>query len=397
MKIIGVIDNLGAGGAQRQMVALMVLLKGAGHEVSLITYHPQTFFLPALQGAGIAAHSLQARSRWLRPVVLKKMLKMLKPHAVLAFLEGPSLYCELAGLPSRDWGLVVSERIQLESSGVLPDWKRRFHSLADYITTNSHANRRALMARLPNLADRIATIYNSLDLQSFLPGPAPVTPPSGGLRFVSLGSYQPRKNLLGLVRALGIVKQKRPTLRFRLDWYGALPPRSGGDLDPAYCERVQQEARRLGLQDHWGLHGPEKNVVALYRGADAVVHPSLVEGLPNVLCETLATGRPALAGRIGDAEILVEENRNGLLFDPKHPQDIARAILQFCDLPGSAKVRMGIESRRTAERLFEPGAALRAYGALLEASVERRAVALPHWPPEPMHRVFGPVAAESVS
>ena len=45
MKITCFIDNLSAGGAQRQMVMLATLLQEAGHDVTILTYYPDDFFL----------------------------------------------------------------------------------------------------------------------------------------------------------------------------------------------------------------------------------------------------------------------------------------------------------------------------------------------------------------
>ena len=45
MKIVCLIDNLSAGGAQRQMVMLAKLLKQNGHDITILTYYPHDFFL----------------------------------------------------------------------------------------------------------------------------------------------------------------------------------------------------------------------------------------------------------------------------------------------------------------------------------------------------------------
>ena len=53
MKITCLIDNLTAGGAQKQLCLLAILLKNKGFQVKIITYHPQDFFLSLIQKAKI--------------------------------------------------------------------------------------------------------------------------------------------------------------------------------------------------------------------------------------------------------------------------------------------------------------------------------------------------------
>ena len=50
-KILLLIDSLGAGGAQRQLVGLAVLLKQRGYDVSVATYHDDRFYVDTLLDA----------------------------------------------------------------------------------------------------------------------------------------------------------------------------------------------------------------------------------------------------------------------------------------------------------------------------------------------------------
>lgn len=52
---------------------------------------------------------------------------------------------------------------------------------------------------------------------------------------------------------------------------------------------------------------PHERMPDYYRAADLVVHPSLIEGLPNVLLEAAACGTPTLSRRVGDAAIVASE------------------------------------------------------------------------------------------
>jgi glycosyltransferase involved in cell wall biosynthesis len=381
MKLVCVIDNLGSGGAQRQLTTLGVLLKKLGHSVAFITYHRDDFFLPVLERVGIENISLVDKTHLQRPLAIRKALNSRRPDAVLAFLEGPSLYCELAGLPSRKWGLIVSERLQVNPKKGVSHWHRLFHRLADYITTNSHANRLALARLLPGLAFKIVTIYNCLDLDTFRP--SPLRQVSKTVRFIVAASYQPRKNPLGFVRALRVALNAEPGLQVQVDWYGGFPARPDGAADRRHLEEARRSSHELGVDHMLHLHDGEADIVSRYQAAAAVLLPSLAEGLPNTVCEGMACGLPVLAGRIGDAGILVQEGVNGFLFDPQGPEDIARALLQFCRLGPQSQSQMGARSREVAEKLFSPAAAVRAYENLLVAAARSKGIRLTDRPSEP--------------
>lgn len=378
MKLVCVIDNLGSGGAQRQLTTLGVRLKKLGHSVNFITYHRDDFFLGVLENAGIENISLAGKTRFQRPLAIRKAINSRQPDAVLAFLEGPCLYCELAGLPWRRWGLVVSERLQVEPDRGLRQWHRRFHHLADYITTNSHANRVALTRLLPGLASRMFTVYNCLELELFRP--SALKQGATKVRFIVAASYQPRKNPLGLVRALRLALDTEPSLQMEVDWYGGFPVGPDGGPERSHFNEAQRLSRELGVEDILHLHEKEAEIVGRYQDATAVLLPSLAEGLPNTICEGMACGLPVVAGRIGDAGILVQEGVNGILFDPESPQDIARALVQFCRLSSQARAQMGAKSRELAEKLFSPAAAVRAYENLLAGAAGKQGVQPMHFP-----------------
>lgn len=371
MKIVCAIDNLDSGGAQRQMVSLSTFLKRRGHDVRLLTYHPANFYLDQIRQAQVPVTCLNHVWKLARPIAFRRFFSREQPDAVLAFLEGPSLYSELAGLPGRKWGLVVSERIQISE-------KRRsairsLHRLADYVTTNSHANRRAIEHLYPELRGRIVTIFNCLDLDLFA---GSEIPQNNEVRFVVAATFQPRKNTLGLIKAAALLKSQQPETRFRIDWHGE----SGADA--TYLQAAQNLINSLALTDTFFLHPASGNIAKVYAVANAIVLPSFQEGLPNTVCEAMACQRPVLASRIGDAEILVTEGENGMLFDPASIEDMARAMGEFCRSPGTLQTAMGASSRRRAEELFEPDAVVSKYESLLRAAKVGQAEVLAHWPPD---------------
>src|SRR5262249_32975201 len=165
MRVTCLIDYLVSGGAQRQLCTLAVFLKRRGHEVTMLTYHPDDFFLPLLRAGGVAYRCIESPSKAGRVLALRRALRSGKQDVVLAFLSGACLYAELAALPWRRWGLVVSERSAMPGSHrARLQWRRWLHRAAEYGGTNSHTNRPMLEHARPAPQGRVRTTHNARDL-----------------------------------------------------------------------------------------------------------------------------------------------------------------------------------------------------------------------------------------
>ncbi len=365
MRVLFVIDCLGSGGAQRQMVNLSLGLTRCGHAVEFFVYYPEhKHFASSLQEAGIPVHCHSKRRRFsMAPLLeLRRLLKTNRYDAALAFLPTPSLYAELGRIGIRRMPLVVSERSTYAGES-LPagTWLlQQAHRLAHHITVNSHSQRERMERMFPWMRGRATTIYNGVDLARFSPqwdsnGRA------GPLRLLVLSSVVPRKNAAGLVRALACHRDRYGDACV-VRWAGQVASDAVSQTEYAEANKLLAD---LKLTDRWQWLGERKDIPELLRSHDAVIHPSLYEGLPNAICESLACGRPVLASDVCDHPRLVQEDVTGLLFDPTRPDQIAEAIHKCCRLSPAERMRMGQQARRYAEKELSMDAYVSRYGELL--------------------------------
>jgi len=360
MKFLCVIDNCGSGGAQRQLVNIACGLKARGHCVEVFTYYPHNHFRIQLDEAFIPVHLSQKISRFsLVPFfALRRLIRRGGFDAVLAFLETPSVYAELACIGSASVRLVVGERntVPGERISVSRVIKSHLHRLADVVVANSHAQREWLAAHFPFLNTTLHTVWNGIDTINFHPPETPVRA-GGTLRLLGVGRITDAKNLLRLVFALQMCQKQG--LSITLDWVGRID-------DANYYQRTSEAIEDGGLAESWRWLGERKDISDLMRQYDALILPSSWEGLPNVVCEALASGLPVLVSRIADNARLVQQGQSGFLFDANDPADMAAVLAQFAALDAASRNEMSKTARKFAEKELTIEKSTAAYERILQ-------------------------------
>lgn len=121
-------------------------------------------------------------------------------------------------------------------------------------------------------------------------------------------------------------------------------------------EELERETQALSLTEHIRFLGPlpHDQLAGLYNACNTVVVPSIVtdrnetEGMPTVILEAMAAGRPVVASDVGGISDVVVDGKNGFLVPQKDPQTLAERLIRVLN-PDTA-VPMQHEARATAQR-----------------------------------------------
>jgi glycosyltransferase involved in cell wall biosynthesis len=211
-------------------------------------------------------------------------------------------------------------------------WRR-----ASALVANSKGLRDLAQTVDPRVSVRV--IPNGVDVVRFSPG-APDSSAGGPLRLLFVGRLEPYKGIETLLEAAGQLRG-RTSRNLALDLVG----------DGSLRDHLPEVARRLGLQDmvrFCGLAPPDR-MPDVYRQADVFVLPSIVEGMPNVILEAMASGLPVVATRIPGSDELVEPGRTGFLVPPGDAQALAEAVSRLAEQPDLRRV-MSTDARLEAQR-----------------------------------------------
>lgn len=342
-KILCITENLGSGGAERQLTGLAVFLKQAGYDVRFITYLDNKFYLDYLLENKINYKLLKkAKNKYTRVFYLIKELKDFKPDVVISFLPGPSISMCLVKLFYSKFKLIVSERSATQEKTFKVRVKFFLYRISNFIVTNSYTEGDNIKGKFPRLSDKITTITNFVDTTHYTPSNSIIQRKE--LYILSVGRVIHSKNIL---RFIHVIKQIIDNgCNVKVKWIGSI------DFDKDYFMKVEAEIRRLKLSDNFVFCDAVKNIADEYKRADVFCFPTLYEGFPNVLCEAMSCGLPIICSDVCDNSSIIEENGNGLLFDPLSISDMADKITYFYNLDDSVKRKMGLNSRKISIEKF---------------------------------------------
>lgn len=120
--------------------------------------------------------------------------------------------------------------------------------------------------------------------------------------------------------------------------------------NPSSVSRAQlQEWNKSGVVEWWGYRTDMPKVLSQ---ASVVCLPSYYgEGVPKVLIEAMACGRPIVTTNMPGCRDLVQPSKNGLLVNPKDFMGLANSLVCLV-VDRSLCQKMGIEGRSIVEKEF---------------------------------------------
>lgn len=323
MRLAFIIRDLGAGGAQRQLVTLACGLQRAGHEVSVLHFYGG-MFETALRDAGVRTICVEKRSRWDLAgffVRLVKAAREARPEVLHGYLAEANLMAlflkPFCRFPKVVWG-VRDSQTDAHLWGILGRLSFWLNCLlarfADVIICNSTAGRDYYAERGYPQA-RMHVVPNGIDTERFQPKPRK----TDGVRVFGLvGRLSPMKDHATFLRAAAEV----PEARFVIV----------GSGDAGYEREMRALAKQVGVAERVSWLPAQEDMPAVYAGFDCLVNSSAFgEGFSNVLGEAMACGVPCIASDVGDSAWLVGDPEH--VFPAGDHAALARRMRDFqpCD------------------------------------------------------------------
>ncbi len=331
-----VIGHLGVGGAERQILKKIRLLRDYGVDLFVVTLSSggelsETFTREGIRLYQIPrGHSLEFTRIW----KIVRIFRKEKPLIVHGELYDSGAYARIGS-----WLARVPIRIQAFRS-TYPRLRLKYRvseALLRWITDAYIVNAHAIKIRTVQLHNvkptKIHVVANIYD-----PSERPQRRPEEvrrelGLNSAELGvgliaSFSKEKNHLLFLSFARRVLDKGIRARFLLIGDGPERPSITAEID------------RLGLSDHVLALGIRHDIPDLLQILDLTVNTSVREGLNNAILESIGAGVPVLGSRVGGTPELVLGGVNGETFEPGSLDDMMEKFETMIGALGAYRSRM---------------------------------------------------------
>lgn len=357
VRILAFVEAATVTGPARNLIEFCRTVRDSNTaEVSIATFARfagSSEFIDAVHEAGIPLTKIPESSAYdpgilgrLRSAVDQAQPTILQTHAVKSHFL---LY--LSGLwKTRPW-------VAFHHGYTTTDLKMRVYNQLDWISlrkparlvTVSRAFEGQLLAR-GVAASRITVLHNAVSprwaeqVQSTSRAEARrqlgIAP--GAAVLLAIGRMSREKAHIDLVRAFQELRAKGRAVRLIL--VGDGPERAA--LEQAAGEGVL-------------FTGQVRDTALYYAAADVMVLPSLSEGSPNVLLESMAVDVPVVATNVGGIPEIVQDRESALLVPPRSPGLLAAAIEEVLSQP-DLRASLIARARAVIAEKHSPGARARA-------------------------------------
>ena len=380
--VIHVITKLELGGAQQNTLFTAVSLDRERFEPVLMT-GPGGYLLPAARDLGLDLRTVASMERAIRPgadiTAHRQLVRLLEPYRGRPAIV--HTHSSKAGILGRWAARKVRVPVIIHSIhgfGFTPAQslaKRFFLKTAERLTSRvtdhfiavSEANRMDGVRYGLFGPGRCSVIRSGFDLDRFR-NAAPVKPdllldlgiPHGSPLVLMVACLKPQKSPLDFVRLAAETHRVIPEARFLLAGDGELR------------DVLVKEVHRLGLNDVFISPGWREDIPELMKSSRVVVLTSRWEGLPRVIPQAKAVGRPVVATAVDGSVEAVRDGVDGYLCLPGDVGSMADRVIRLLKDPDAAD-RMGREGSRAVDE-FDQDTMVRKQEELYERLLKEKGI-----------------------
>jgi glycosyltransferase involved in cell wall biosynthesis len=195
--------------------------------------------------------------------------------------------------------------------------------------------------------NKIITIYNGIVLSAFgeldsneiREGRLSINLDPDSTVLVTVAVLRELKGIQYMIEAMELLVKHTPDLRYLIVG------------DGKYGDNLKDLARRKGLEKHILFAGQRSDIRMMLGISDVFVLPTLTEALPTVLMEAMAAKKAIVASEVGGVPEMVTDKVNGLLVPPADPSALATACITLME-DKALRERLAMAGYKTSQEHF---------------------------------------------
>ncbi len=351
-----VISNLEFGGAQRQVVELANAADPRRLDIHVCSLSDYVPLAEALRDSERRVHVVSKRFKFDLSVIprLAALARRLRADVIQGYLFDAEIAVRLAGRMAGTPLVVGSERntdYVMRRRHIGTYWLTKW--AVDLVVANSNAGADFNSRALGHPRSLYRVIHNGVDTERFKPGQREdvrrdlkIAP--GELIVGMFGSFKAQKNHPMFLAAARETLTRVPSARFMFvgdELYAGMH----GSHD--YKQRMETLIDDLGLRPRCIFLGNRTDVERFYPACDLTVLPSLFEGTPNAVLESMASGVPVVVTDVSDNAQIVPDGVAGYVVPLADEAALAERMCRVL-LDESLRRHLGEGARRWVEKEF---------------------------------------------
>lgn len=355
-KVLIVISNMEFGGAQRQVIELVNNIDQTRFEIhvcSLSEYVP----LADQMNKDTPLHIIHKKAKFDFSVVFKlaKLVRQYKFNVIHSYLFDAEIAARLAGkLSCTDIKIIGSER---NTNYTLKPIQKKAYKLTKHLVSdiiaNSQSGAKFNASQTGQPSHKYHVVYNGVDTKRFKPQDKLKIRRVLGIdpdcKLIGMfASFKQQKNHPFLIEALEQVKAQGISFKLLLVGDTLYDGLHGSDQ---YTAAVKQQIKNSGFSEDTIYLGNRDDIEQIYPACDFTVLPSLFEGTPNVVLESMACGVPVIATNVSDNKKIITDTLNGYIIDLNNTEQLSNRIITLYEDKEKLEL-MAIKSRAQIEHFF---------------------------------------------
>ena len=360
MKVAHIITRLELGGAQQNTLYCcahhdrkkfeVILICGVGgyldEEARANSGRYKTFFLPELKHPVRPWWDLKALQK-ITSILRSEKVDLVHTHSSKAGILG-RWAAKRAGVPAilhtvHGWGFYPGQFFPVRwAYQFLERWAAGF---TRRLIAVSEANQAEGLAAGIGRSNQYKVIHSGIEAEKYRLSKAAIAKarkklgPVDGPRVLVLSNLKHQKSPLDVVLTAQRLVEKIPMALFV--WAGDGPQRV----------KIEKSIIERGLEKHFMFLGWRRDVAELLAACDVLLLTSLHEGLPRVVLQAMAAGKPVVATAVNGTPEAVKDGVTGFLNGPHDAEGMAESLFKILADDGLAR-KMGQAGRKGLKGTF---------------------------------------------